>query len=175
MSSSSNDPVAPPPQGPFPPYGPPVYAQSMPYDQQRPVSRPATLIIASVLTWIGFGLPMVPAVFYVVLGGPALVSDLDGDELGDEFATAFALLGLAVALLCALSIVFSVFAFKGKRWATICLTIEGGLFLILCIAGLIASSGPSDTPLGLVVMLWIGAALALYWVKPSQIYYRSKR
>lgn len=148
------------------------------YGRQGPVARPATLMIASVMSWISFGLGALGGFFLVVVSGRATtVFDEDGYEgsLSDDVAWGAAVVGLVIVFLAVVSIAFSVFAFKGKLWATICLTVEGVLFLLVCVVGMIGSPG-GGTALGSLIMIaWVGAALALYWVSPSQTYYRSRR
>lgn len=131
-------------------------------------ARPPTVLIASVLAWVG-------AAVFVFFGAMFLASrDVIVDELAGQVPPGigdvvtgvggFLLVwGLAIAAL-------AVFAFRGAMWAVWVLTVLGGLFMLLCL--LILTGGATES---LILIAWVGASIALYLVPKSREWYRAKR
>ena len=168
-------------QNPAQPYGSaPQYGAAPAYGQQPypyagggypgqpgypagPVGRPGTLIAASVLTWVGSAFGLLFGLIMTAASGSTELSD----ELDNADTGAIAAAGGLVAAFCVLAIVMAVFAFKGKMWATIVLTVLGGLLLL----GGVVSLAQGE-PTGVISIAWIGAAIGMFWATPSREYYK---
>lgn len=160
---------AAPQYGQAPAYGAPQYGQPYgAYGAPGPVGRPGTLIAASVINWIGSSFGLLIGIVIMAASGTQEFQD----EFGSNDVTAGALVavGLIMTFLCLASLVLSIFAFQGKRWAVIALTVLGGIFLLGGIAGMASGSGGG----GLLGMAWVGLSIGLYWATTSQAYYRSR-
>lgn len=137
-------------------------------------ARPGTVTTALILTWIGAGI-------FALLGGIAVVladnpSLLDGIEQSigqqiDEQTVVGLLRGLGALMVVwgLAAILAAVFAWRGRSWARIMLTVMGvmyGLFLLLSLA--------QGNPASVVGFVWVAGCVALLWTSSAKQWYATR-
>lgn len=130
--------------------------------------RPGSLIAASILTWVGSAvyLALGLAIIMAGAGATSFSREVDWASSNSSDAEAVGWIGLLVSVIALASFVLAVFAHHGERWAVIALSGLGGLMFVLAMYAAV-----QYPPAGMLALIWLGIALALYWMSPSQRYY----
>ncbi|MBA2774400.1 MAG: hypothetical protein H0U36_10215 [Nocardioidaceae bacterium] len=160
----------PPASYPPPPPGGDPYG----YGGDRPApKRPGTLLAGCIMSWIGSAVGL-------LLGGVFLAAS-SNDELLDQMAsnvdradaqTFLQTFGGVLLVWSLLTLVFSILAFIGKRWAAIALVVLGGLWVAFNLYALV-TGGEAQ---GLVGIIWVGVASVLVLIGSKEWFdYKSGR
>ncbi|YAL82700.1 hypothetical protein ACMYYO_12300 [Dermacoccaceae bacterium W4C1] len=142
------------------------------YGQQAPQGRPGTVVAACVMSWIGGALMLGLGLLFALMSGTQSFQDSIQDsapEIGDDAQALGIGIGIFMLVWALLVIVPAIFVWKGKLWATIILTVLGGIYLLLGIVGI------AGNPAALLSVLYVGGVLALLWLRPSQDFYRRSK
>lgn len=151
------------PQGPWD-YG--AYGDYGMYGAYGP-TRPATVLGGAIMAYVGSAFLVV-----VGLGLMAASAALAEQVRAAGFPPGVAVgIGVFAVVLAAVVILLAVFAQKGKNGARIGLTAVGGFYIALSVANVVVSMNP----LSLVPVIWVGAAIALFWVGGANDWYRANK
>lgn len=176
---------------PAPGYGnAPSYPQAYPqgYDypsgyygypppQRDPDRRPAQVVAAHVLTWVGSALGLLTALFLVIAAGSQDVIDLAMEQLGEtgvseeQFAMTMRIGGGLTALWTLAVLVVSIFSWRRANWAAILLTVMGGGYMVMQLLSLVLAGQVAV----LVTIVWVTAVLVLLWWPASRQWYAGAR
>ncbi|GEL16391.1 hypothetical protein [Pseudonocardia asaccharolytica] len=176
-------------------YGQPPYGGQYPYnpyaatpagldEQVQPVSRPPTVVLALVLLALS-ALPfIVSGVLFLTIPinldalPPELNLDAAMAEAGvtpEQLIGVFRALAGAMLAVALLYVLFAVFAFLGRNWSRIVVTIMTAGFAILLLLGM--SSGVDAASQGILVailVLCVGGTVLLY-LRPSNQFFTAPR
>lgn len=139
------------------------------YGQAAVVRRPGTVTAGAILTWVGCGLMMILGLILAVAGGSLGLSEAFGEMTG---AATGIMVGVGVFVVIAglIPLLLSIFAFRGSKGSLIGLTVVGALWVLLLLFSLVNSDNPGG---GIVSILWIGGATALFWA--GRAWYDARR
>ncbi len=111
------------------------------------------------MAWIGSALGLLVGVSLVAASSSdAFLTDLPSDMDRAETQHILQFVGAIVVVWCLLTLVFSILAFTGKRWAAIVLVVLGGLWVAFSLYGTATGGGGGQALLSIV---YVGAASAL--------------
>lgn len=183
-------PYPPPPgYGTPPPYpqgqghGPPDYGYGYPpgyygygYPPGDPNRRPAQVVAAHVMTWIGSAFGVMTGVFFIIAAGSQEIIDLVREQLAAEdfdegqFATMLRVAGALSAVWSLAVVVVSVFSWRRANWAAILLTVMGAGYLVVQLITMVTGQ-----PAVLFTIVWVAVVLVLLWWPASRQWYAGGR
>jgi hypothetical protein len=160
----------------------PGYPANYPGGQQSygPPSAPGTVVGAFVIWLIGSILTIIGGVVILIVGiaGGSMISSLfstagaDGSGAATGFAVVFGIIGLIVAGLAVMCIIFASKMKNGANWARTTLTVLGGIATLLIIIGLFNASGSSLAIQGILAVAYI-IGLILPFLPASNAYFQA--
>ncbi|HLV55627.1 MAG TPA: hypothetical protein VKY71_08655 [Actinotalea caeni] len=161
------------------PYGPPSYGQpgfgpapvmpGAPWPSV-PTRRPGTVTAGAVMAFIGGAFMVVVGLVLAVLSGSAEMTEAITETYGPGMGSAATILGVALAVVGALIIVFGAMAFTGRQWGAVALAVITGLSLVGTITDIASGTGGSVVGLG-----WSIVATALLLSSGSRAWYRTQQ
>lgn len=161
----------------YSPAGSPSMSPLSPMSSSGPIraTRPGTLTAGAVLSWLG-------GVFLVLIGALMLIVAAAGEfranasDDSDDTTTVMVVATVVVALGVAI-VALGSFAFMGRLWAAIMLTVIGAVIGLLFLAGGLVALATADgvTGIGLFIAVYIGLAVGLLWGSAAMRFYRSRR
>lgn len=143
-------------------YPPPPPPGGNPYgygDDRSAPRRPGTLLAGCIMTWIGSSLGLLVGVALVAAGSSdEFLTELPSNVDRADAQSLFQVIGAVVIVWCLLTLVFSILAFTGKRWAAIVLVVLGGLWVAFSLYGMATGGGGVQALLSIV---YVGVASLL--------------
>lgn len=160
----------------------PGYPANYPGSQQSygPPSAPGTVVGAFVIWLIGSILTIIGGLIVLIVGiaGGSFISSIagsagvDGSGVATGFAVVLGIVGLIIAGIAAMCIVFASKMKNGANWARITLTVLGAIATLLIIINMFNSQGSSIIiPLILAVAYIVG--LILPFLPASNAYFQA--
>src|SRR5690606_9845847 len=161
------------------PYGPPSYGQpgfgpapvmpGAPWPSV-PTRRPGTVTAGAVMAFIGGAFMVVVGLVLALLSGSAEMTEAITETYGPGMGSAATILGVALAVVGALIIVFGAMAFTGRQWGAVALAVITGLSLVGTITDIASGTGGS-----VVGLSWSIVATALLLSSGSRAWYRTQQ
>lgn len=177
---------------PYPPqhqqqaHAQPYLQQGYPYGyppQQPPTSgRPSSVTLAAILTWASAGVVLLVCLvglLFTVIAHDDFVAELekriqtdaslqDLDLTGDQLASILIGTFVVLAIWCLIAVVVAFFAFRGRQWARIVLTVSTAVAALISLIGILSL-------VSLLTLVPSVATLVLLFTRSSNAFFRGNR
>lgn len=111
------------------------------------------------MAWLGSALGLLVGVALIAASSSdEFLTQLPSDVDRADTQSLFQIIGAVVVVWCLLTLVFSILAFTGKRWAAIVLVVLGGLWVAFSLYGVSTGGGGGQALLSIV---YVGVASLL--------------